>query len=53
MTTVRDNLEKNRYEIYDSDQLAGFSDYTLTHGKIAFIHTEVGAALKGKASVAS
>lgn len=48
MTTVRDNPEKNRYEVYDGDELAGFSRYTLTPGKIAFTHTEVDPLFKGR-----
>ena len=41
MTNVHDNPDRRRYEIYDGEQLAGFSDYKLTKGKIAFTHTEV------------
>ncbi|WP_237089544.1 GNAT family N-acetyltransferase [Nocardioides dokdonensis] len=48
MITVRDNREKNRYEIHDGDQLAGFTDYKLTSAKIAFTHTEVDPAFGGR-----
>ena len=44
MSTVRDNPPENRYEIYDDDQLAGYSEYKLTKSKIAFTHTEVDPA---------
>ena len=44
MTIVRDNPEKSRYEIHDGEELAGFSEYKLTHGKIAFTHTEIDPA---------
>lgn len=37
--TVRDNPAENRYEIYDGEQLAGFSAYKLTGDTIAFTHT--------------
>ena len=47
-TTVRDNPEQSRYEIHDGDQLAGFTDYKLTHGRIAFIHTEVFPDFSGR-----
>jgi len=42
--TVRDNPTENRYEIYDDNQLAGFSAYKLTGTTIAFTHTEVDPA---------
>lgn len=48
VTTVRDNSVEHRYEIYDGDQLAGFSVYRLTHGRIAFTHTEVDPAFSGR-----
>jgi uncharacterized protein len=48
VTTVRDNPEKHRYEIHDGDQLAGFSDYKLSNGRIAFTHTEVDPAFTGR-----
>ena len=48
MTTVRDNPEKNRYEIFKGEGLAGFSEYKLTPGKIAFTHTEVDPAFNGR-----
>lgn len=44
MTTVRDNPDKNRYEIHDGEKLAGFSEYKLSPGKIAFTHTEIDPA---------
>jgi predicted GNAT family acetyltransferase len=46
--TVRDNPAENRYEIYDGDKLAGFSDYQLTENTIAFTHTEVNPAFGGR-----
>ena len=49
VTTVRDNPDNHRYEIYDGDQLAGFSEYNLlTSGKIAFTHTQVDPAYSGR-----
>jgi uncharacterized protein len=47
-TTVRDNPAKSRYEIYDAATLAGFSQYTLTGGRIAFTHTEVDPPFGGR-----
>ena len=46
--TVHDAPARSRYEIYDDDQLAGFSDYKLTSTKIAFTHTEVDPAFAGR-----
>lgn len=37
--TVRDNPELNRYEIRVDDQVAGFGEYKLGPGRIAFLHT--------------
>jgi uncharacterized protein len=47
-TTVRDNPDKNRYEIHDGEELAGFSEYKLRPGKIAFTHTEIDPAFNGR-----
>jgi predicted GNAT family acetyltransferase len=46
--SVRDNPTHHRYEIYDDDQLAGFSEYKLTTDKISFTHTEVDPAFNGR-----
>lgn len=48
MSTVRDNPDEHRYEIYDDDQLAGFSEYKLGKDQIAFTHTEVDPAFGGR-----
>ncbi len=48
MTTVRDNPGQNRYEIHDDEQLAGFSEYKLSPGKIAFTHTEIDPGFNGR-----
>jgi uncharacterized protein len=50
MNTVRDNPAEHRYEIYDGEQLAGFSYYkrATTKTKIAFLHTEVDPAFTGR-----
>jgi uncharacterized protein len=47
-TTVRDNPSQSRYEIYDGDTLAGFSEYKLNGDRIAFTHTEVDPAFGGR-----
>lgn len=47
-TIVRDNPDQSRYEIYVDDQLAGFGDYKLSPGRIAFTHTEVFDSFSGQ-----
>jgi predicted GNAT family acetyltransferase len=47
-TSVRDNPAENRYEIYDGDQLAGFSEYKPTGRKIVFTHTQTDPAFGGR-----
>ncbi|HLN76550.1 MAG TPA: GNAT family N-acetyltransferase [Nocardioidaceae bacterium] len=46
--SVRENPDQSRYEIYDGETLAGFSEYKLTGERIAFIHTEVAPAFGGR-----
>lgn len=45
---VRDNPQQNRYEIHVDGELAGFGDYRLGRGRIAFTHTEIGAGFSGR-----
>lgn len=45
---VRDDPEQSRYEIYEDEKLAGFSEYKLTGDRIAFVHTEVAPAFGGR-----
>ncbi len=47
-TTVRDNPQEQRYEVYVNEQLAGFTAYRLGPGKIAFTHTEIDDAFTGR-----
>lgn len=46
--TVRDNPEESRYEIRDGEALAGFTEYKLNPGQIAFVHTETDPAFSGR-----
>lgn len=46
--SVRDDPAQSRYEIYEDEKLAGFSEYKLTGERIAFIHTEVAPAFGGR-----
>jgi uncharacterized protein len=48
VNTVRDNPTESRYEVYDGDQLAGFSEYQLIGSLISFTHTEIGDAFSGR-----
>jgi predicted GNAT family acetyltransferase len=46
--TVRDNPGKSRYEVYDGEELAGFTEYHRYRDDIAFIHTETAPAFTGR-----
>ena len=45
---VRDNADQSRYEIYESDELAAFTEYHLHADVIAFLHTETVAGFGGR-----
>lgn len=45
---VADNPERERYEIHLGDELAGFTQYRLRRGLIAFVHTEIGDRFEGQ-----
>ncbi|MFD3335946.1 GNAT family N-acetyltransferase [Streptomyces sp. NPDC058700] len=48
---VRDRPEKSRYEILGGDdgtETAGFAEYHLSEGEIAFIHTETDPRFAGR-----
>ena len=38
---VRNNPTEYRYEVWVDDELAGYTQYVLRQGRIAFVHTEV------------
>ena len=46
--TVRDHPDQSRFEAYVGDQLAGFSQYTLSDDVITFTHTEVDDTFEGQ-----
>jgi predicted GNAT family acetyltransferase len=46
--TVRDNVEKHRFEIALGDGGLAIAQYTLPKGKIMFTHTEVPPAHEGQ-----
>ena len=45
---VRDNPSKQRYEIHDGGQLAGFAEYRLDGQRITFTHTQTEPAFNGR-----
>jgi hypothetical protein len=45
---VADAPERERYEIYDGERLAGFTQYRSQPGLIAFLHTEIDPAFEGR-----
>ena len=46
--TVRDNPDRQRYEAFLGEELAGFAEYRLREGRITFTHTEVDDAYEGE-----
>jgi uncharacterized protein len=44
---VHNNKDQYRFEIWSDGQLAGFTQYGLGRGRIAFVHTEVYEAYEG------
>ena len=46
-TEVRDNPERERFEILEDGAVAGFADYRRGGAVITFTHTEVDEALEG------
>ena len=44
---VRDNPDKQRYELHTDDQLAAFSQYQLRRDVIEFLHTETVEGFEG------
>ena len=45
---VEDAPERERYEIYDGDELAGFTTYRFNGDLIAFMHTEIDPRFEGQ-----
>ena len=48
MAEVRDNPERDRYEIVVDGQVAGFAQYAQRPGRIFFVHTEIDPAYEGQ-----
>ncbi len=47
MRIVNDTA-RDRYEIFDGDELAGFTQYRTSPGLIAFLHTEIDPRFEGR-----
>jgi predicted GNAT family acetyltransferase len=47
-SVVRDNPDEERYEIVVDGRLAGFAQYRVRPGLLAFVHTEVDDAYEGQ-----
>jgi len=45
--TVSDRPDRDRYEAYVGEQVAGFVTYSLRAGRVTLIHTEVDPAFEG------
>jgi uncharacterized protein len=48
MATVQDDPDLARYELFESGELAGFSEYTRSDDAIAVKHTEVDDRFEGR-----
>jgi predicted GNAT family acetyltransferase len=46
--SVSDNAQDSRYEIRVDGELAGFTEYHVHGGVMAFIHTEIDPAFSGR-----
>ena len=44
---VRNNPAEYRYEVFADGELAGYTQYVLDRGRIAFVHTEVYESYEG------
>jgi len=44
---VRNNPAEYRYEVFANGELAGYTQYVLDRGRIAFLHTEVYDSYEG------
>src|SRR5215216_2398922 len=44
---VRNNKTEYRYELWMNDELAGYTQYVMDRGRIAFLHTEVYESFEG------
>jgi uncharacterized protein len=44
---VRNNRSEYRYEIWADGQLAGYTQYVLRRGRIAFVHTKIYDSYEG------
>ena len=44
---VRNNKTEYRYELWMNDELAGYTQYVMDLGRIAFLHTEVYDSYEG------
>jgi predicted GNAT family acetyltransferase len=44
---IRNNPTEDRYELWADGELAGYTQYVLDRGRIAFLHTEVYESYEG------
>lgn len=45
---VRENPERERFEVFEDGELAGFAQYIRRAGRLIFVHTEVDEAFEGR-----
>jgi hypothetical protein len=44
---VRNNKTESRYEVWAEGEMAGYTQYALLRGRIAFLHTEIYESFEG------
>jgi uncharacterized protein len=44
---IRNNQTESRYELWADGEMAGYTQYALLRGRIAFLHTEVYESFEG------
>jgi predicted GNAT family acetyltransferase len=47
-TEVRNNPDRQRYELFVDGALAGIADYERTEDEVVFPHTEISGAMRGR-----
>ncbi len=51
--STKDNPERDRYEVYADDTLAGFVDYRVRDDRMSLTHTETDPELQGRGLAAA
>ena len=47
-SSVRNNTDRSRYELFDDGRLVGIADYRVDGRTVVFPHTEIAPSLRGR-----